>query len=670
MAIDLDATLNLPLASRYAFPDDGKAVIPTSYGDFFDPLAIPADGDDGGFLPAVMIDRLNWIFAINSRPIPSSPAPLIYAGDTLQLPSVYTWSASVDIEGIGQPIAAIQFNVNPGTRQISWRGHGTASAGALIQNPLYAIYDILSAYAGWTLDDFDWASAFETFRTLGELSAGLNWCFWKPDITIRQWLTEMLRGYHVDHFETSEGKLAMVLDRGILGLSVTVPFTIDAQIDLEGTEDDVEYEIDSVNIVNELTVKRRRKWTTDEYTDEPTVDHRPSVGVYGPLRGEVELPAVYTDAHGIVWVRAFFGRYSYLPGMVRFTTRGLGYLTALPGTYIGFTWPWLDWTQARLLKVLNQEVDPFALSISFECFDCGRSVADEVTLGPVALTEVRRRIRVPDTSVDLAPPGPASFFSAGGSYRQIVLRWTAPRDLDYSYTEIWAATTNNRALATHVRNSSRGAPGSDHEETFQVADNAVFYVWLMTVDNSANGRNGGSEATGGNWYPNSVSGGPGGWNTFPSQGGGVRAASVLVDTIGITPKAVTFYHSRTTLAPLIPYIGEAAVADAYLDDRSFPQGDVIARGLVFITMPSLGTAIVQIKQGSISGVVTGVSYFVNAVTNPAFPTVSPRIDVMGMDFAPPWNGFYQLTVRVLGQNGGDVSWTLNNADLSLRHTQR
>jgi hypothetical protein len=89
---------------------------------------------------------------------------------------------------------------------------------------------------------------------------------------------------------------------------------------------------------------------------------------------------------------------------------------------------------------------------------------------------------------------------------------------------------------------------------------------------------------------------------------------------------------------------------------------------VFITMPSLATAIVQIKQGSITGVVTGVNYLVNAITSA--PTINPRIDVMGMDFAPPWNGFYQLTVRVLGQNGGDVAWTLNNADLTLRHTQR
>lgn len=651
MSVDLDATLVLPLASRYSFPDDAGAVLPTSYGDFLAPEAVPTDSDDGGFLPAVMIDRLNWIFALNSRPIPLTPDPLIYAGDTLQDPSVYTWGASVDIEGIGQPIAAVQFKVNPGTRQISWRGHGTSAAGVLIQNPLYALFDILSAYAGWTLNDFDLASSFETFRTLAELQAGLNWCFWEKDRTIKEWLVEMLRCYHVDHFVTEAGKLAMVLDRGILGLSVTVPFTIDAQTELEGTEDDVEFNSDEINYVNTLTVKRRIKWTTNKYTDEPTVDHRPSVGVYGALRGEVELPAVYTDAHGIVWVKAFFGRYSFLPSTVNFTVRGLGYLTALPGTYFGFTSPWMGWTQARLLKVLNQEPDPLGQRISFECFDCGRFVTDEVTLGGVAINEVRRRIRVPDQSVDITPPGPASGLTATGAYRQVVLRWTAPGDLDYSYTEIWASVVNNRASATHVRNSPRGAPGGPHEETFAVGDGTSYYVWLMTVDNSANGRNGGSEATGGNWYPFSPT-------------GGVLAAPVLVDTGGIQVQGVTFTYSTVNRAAFIPYTGEAAVAGTFLAGGLFQQGQVIGFAIVRLTMPSLATVILQIKDSS--GQVVGI----NDAPNILRSQVTRRIDCWALDFGPSWDGFYNVTCQVLDQDGFQAQWTLAAADIFLLHFKR
>jgi hypothetical protein len=249
VSIDLDATLVLPLASRYQFPDDGAAVIPTTYGDFLSSTVIHPDAEDGGFLPATRIDRLNLVDALNSRPIPSTPAPQIYAADVLQDPSTYIFYPAIDYESQGQPIAAVQWRVKTGTRQISWRGHGTASAGVLIQNPLYALFDIFSAYGGWTLDDFDLATCFETFRTLAELQAGLNWCFWAQR-TYREWLTEILRAFHTNYFETSAGKLAMVLDRGILGLPVTVLNTIDAAIDLEGTEDDVEFEVDESNLVN------------------------------------------------------------------------------------------------------------------------------------------------------------------------------------------------------------------------------------------------------------------------------------------------------------------------------------------------------------------------------------------------------------------------------------
>src|SRR5262245_15714199 len=131
MPVDLDATLILPLAGRYAHPDDARAIIPTSYGDFLSTVSIPADHEDGGFLPGVMIDKLNWVFALNARPIPTTPSPLIYLNDRLQDPSVYAFGAFVDYEGIGSPIAAIQFNTDPGARQLSWRGYGTASAGAL-----------------------------------------------------------------------------------------------------------------------------------------------------------------------------------------------------------------------------------------------------------------------------------------------------------------------------------------------------------------------------------------------------------------------------------------------------------------------------------------------------------------------------------------------------------
>jgi hypothetical protein len=652
VGIDLDATLQLATAGRYSYAADSAAILPRVYGDFFSSQAIPPDSDDGGFLPAIQIDRTSWVFCLNDAPILSSPAPQIYIGDQLQEPHVYLFAPSIDYEGRGHAIAAIQFLVSPGSDQVSWRGYGTVDAGVVIDNPLSALYDAFRTYGNWTLNDFDLATSYATFRTLTELGAGFSWCFWAQK-TYREWLTEILRCYHTNYWETSEGKLAMVLDRSLLGLSVSVLNTIDAQTDLVGTEDDVEFEVDEANIMNTLTVKRRYKWTSNEYTDEPTVDFRPSVGLYGILRGEIELPAVYTDTHGIIWVTAFFHRYGFLPAIVRFLVRGLGYATALPGTEVGFVWPWMGWTQARLLRVLNQEVDPAGMSISFECFDCGRFVTDEVTLPTATINEVRRRIRVPDQTVDLSPPGPASGLTAEGSYRQIVLRWTAPGDLDYSHTEIWASTTNNRASAVLHRNGGHGVPpGGPCEATFAVADNSAYFVWLMTVDRSGNGRNGGSGPTGGNWYP-------------PGPTDGVPAAPTLVPTGGMLERAVSDRYAGSLQIASGNYTGEVPVTSAQLGTL-FPQGDIRIVGRVGASIGSLDTMVLKIYRGFVGGQVVGTDY----VTNPL--TVSAFLDKFcpGEDDSPFWSGVYALTVQSLSQTGGQEQWTISYASLSLYHSKR
>jgi hypothetical protein len=652
--MDLDATFHLPEAGLYPYARDAKVPLPLPYGDFLSTTAVPDDDDDGGFLPAVEIDRINCVYALSLKPVPASPAPQIYVGDwpEPQNPSVYTWVPEGDYFGLGIAISYVQFHFNPGGSPVSWRGYGikNQTTGQLITNPLDAIADAFcSLFGGFTLENFDWATCFETFRTLTELGAQIRWCF-SAQKTYREWLTEILRCYHVNHFETTEGKLAMVLDRAILGLSVSVPYTIDAQTDLVGTEDDVEFEVDESNICNTLTVKRRYKWTTGDYTDEPTVDHRPSVGVYGTLRGEVELPAIYTDADGLVWVRAFFSRYSHLPAIVRFTVRGMGYVTALPGSYLGFVWPWMGWTQARLLLVLNQEADPFGMSVSIEAFDCGRFVTDAVTLPTVSIEEVRRRIRVTVPTCDLTPPGPATGITATGNYREIVVRWTPPGDLDYDYTEIWASQTNNRATATFFRNG--GYKGTKCEETFKVAEGSTWYVWLMTVDRDGNGENGGTGVTGGNWAPAGAT-------------AGVQATATLVDTLGMNLQAVTFTNVTFARSPFQQYIGEYPMAYCMLNGL-YTQGDVIVFGTIVVTIQPSSLLICRIKRGSEFGEMVGISYF----TNPFGSQATLRVDCWAMDFNPSWNGMYVITAQHFLSSGADAVYQLFSAELYLRQTKR
>lgn len=659
----LDEPLILPTAGRYAFPADASAPLPRVYGDFLDPLVMPADAEDGGLLPAVMIDITNWIFCLNTGPVPASPPPHIYVGDqrqdatTIKGDPVYLFSPAADFEGQGI-IAGVQFLVNPGTSNISWRGLGTTLGvgGPLITNPIQGFFDAFAAMGGWTLDDFDLPICYETLRTLETLGVDFHWVFWQQHRTYREWLTEILRCYHVDLAQTMAGKLALQLDKPILGLPTTVLHTLDARTDLAGTEDDVEWSCDEVNIVNTLTVKRRLKWTTNEYTDSPTVDYQPSVNLYGALRDDVELPACYQDTHGLRWVQAFFQRYSFLPALVRFTVRGLGYLPCLPGTYLGFICPWLGWTEPRLLKVLNQEIDATDESpvIHFECFDCQRAVDAPVVLPISTITTLRRRVRVPDPIVDLQPPAAAADLVIERSYRRVVLRWTAPADQDYSHTEIWAAPgISPRASTTLVRTGGMGVPpGGPCEETFEVLEGSVYSVWLMTVDHAGNGARGT-----GNWHPASAL-------------IGVTAAPALIETGALAPAAVTELYTPTTSLTGVGLLEQVAVT-TFLP-ATFPTGSFVAWGQITVTIPSLSTLQLLIREETTPGATTtgrilGQVTFSNIFLGP----ITSSFVVPAAHFLPLFGVHYYLTVRCFAQDGSDVAYTVPTpGSLLLQQTKR
>ena len=120
----------------------------------------------------------------------------------------------------------------------------------------------------------------------------------------------------------------------------------------------MEFEVDQQNIVNSLIVKRRLQmdgpWSIPI---RRPITFPVSVNLYGSAARRGRATGLL---YGCAWARVGAGLLSALrvsPGIVRFTVRGLGHLTDLPGTYIGFLNPWFGWTQPRLLKVLNHEED-------------------------------------------------------------------------------------------------------------------------------------------------------------------------------------------------------------------------------------------------------------------------------------------------------------------------
>ena len=96
-------------------------MLPVVFGDYLSSTHVAEDDEDGGFLPAVCIDKTNWVYLLND--VPNVPGPIrIYANDTRQETSVYAYTPLGDYEGRGHAIAYVQFNTDPGSRrdQLAW----------------------------------------------------------------------------------------------------------------------------------------------------------------------------------------------------------------------------------------------------------------------------------------------------------------------------------------------------------------------------------------------------------------------------------------------------------------------------------------------------------------------------------------------------------------------
>lgn len=651
---NLDDPLPLATAARYSFPQDATAILPVVFGDYISATHVPTDDEDGGFLPAVCIDRLNNVYLLNDLPNPTTGGIRLYANDTRQADSVFVYSPAVDYESRGHIIATAQLLVDPGSREISWRGQGTRiiSTGAMMTNPLDALLLVFSTYGGWTNDNTDYASLMETRRLMNVLGDTINLVF-NQARTYREWLETWAQAFHCDLGLDDAGRLTLMLDTSVTTQPTPIITTIDARTDLVGPgTEPLRIRRDASDIVTQITASARRKWTNGKYTTVPTMTYPPGLSLHGVRNRPYELPGVYSTAQFNRWLVGMWLRHGVRADRVTFTTKTLSLISALPGTFLGMISPKRKWPVAQLLKVLSCTPDDEAQTITFECFDTRLPATVAATLPVVVVPEVRTRPRESTPTVDIIPPAAASNLIATGSYRRIVIRWTIPLDSDYSHTEIWTSLTNTRASATHVRNGGNGAvPGSTTEETFDVGDGESFYVWLMTVDRNDNGANGGTGPSGGNWFP-------------ASPTAGVLGTAALVPTGGILPAAVTdiygpdvFFTGVTT--------GHVSIAHTFFPATT-PIGSMLAWGNVNVTVPQLCTVFTTITEGSVLGPILGETLYSNIFNGSA----SVLLTVPGAHFTPTFGTFYFLTMRVLNQAFVDVFYTVNSSSLLLQHSKR
>ena len=84
------------------------------------------------------------------------------------------------------------------------------------------------------------------------------------------------------------------------------------------------------------------------------------------------------------------------------------------------------------------------------------------------------------TGVDTTLPAAPTNLLAFGSIKSVALLWTPPSDLDYAYSQVWAASVNNRASATQV---GTGLHGFVHDG---LGANDTRFYWIRAVDTSGN----------------------------------------------------------------------------------------------------------------------------------------------------------------------------------------
>ena len=82
---------------------------------------------------------------------------------------------------------------------------------------------------------------------------------------------------------------------------------------------------------------------------------------------------------------------------------------------------------------------------------------------------------------DTTPPSEPTFLLATGAYKSVNISWNNPADLDLSYVEIYANTTNNLGTATPV-----GTSASTNFTHYGLENNVTRYYWVRAVDYSLN----------------------------------------------------------------------------------------------------------------------------------------------------------------------------------------
>lgn len=390
-ATRLDDTLTLATASRYANPLNPADKLPVVFGDFIDATTrLPQEL--GGCLPTVLIDTQHWIYLLSDSTIADEPIE-VYAQQNTEFgelvpPDLYT-ILRTDVEGTGTVISAIQFistGPSPTPYRISWRGKGSVyPPSILINDPVSMIQAMFTIRGNWLPTDFDAQSITQSIGIAAAYHIPVHWVF-QEDQSYGQILTDVFENYLADISLNSDGQLRITYNLWpmvpINRNEIAQPY-LDAKQDVAGDdpEDAVTYRLAQENLVNEVVIRARHNWVTNEQAVEYTFAEPRSQNAYHSRKvRNFTLKGIRILEHGTSWIQLFLSPLHEMPAIVTIPLKALlPYFHMHRGSFIALTWSagpdvlGRGWDK-RILRVLETPINYLEQTLGLRCFDTGLSV--------------------------------------------------------------------------------------------------------------------------------------------------------------------------------------------------------------------------------------------------------------------------------------------------------
>ncbi|OGL61465.1 MAG: hypothetical protein A3J27_12160 [Candidatus Tectomicrobia bacterium RIFCSPLOWO2_12_FULL_69_37] len=365
----LNDPFRIPRASRYASPGDAGDALPIVYGDL---TAVLSPGRGAYACPQIdTAGAGTWCVA--GHAIHGSVQ--LFDADGPIGPGDYTLNPAHDFQGLGV-IATAAFSVAPARFvEAVCKGKKDAS-GALIENPIRVLEDLMTEVWGFPSQDLDLRAlslAAEAASALGYKAAGVIQEDHPPAEALTSLLGDFLGRFEVDPYGRVRVVLAGEETGGIFPVKALPSFGA-AEVFAETARDSV---VNQVPLLYGMSFAEGRMKGHDDGASTRDAASQALYGVRLPSGGSLELEWVRDAAVARAVQRRVVERLREPARVLTIRDTTLRALEIEPDDYVAFSVPWLrsaelDPLVNQIGQVLSAGVDLREQAVELRLRDTGR----------------------------------------------------------------------------------------------------------------------------------------------------------------------------------------------------------------------------------------------------------------------------------------------------------